>query len=38
MGLTYESTNVDGRYVSNIIIGILEVNKPSKTYLLTPKF
>lgn len=29
-----ESTDTDGRYVGNVIIRTLEVNKPGKTFLL----
>jgi len=29
-----EITDIDGRYVGNVIIGTLEVNKPGKTVLL----
>jgi len=29
-----ETTNVQGRYIANVIIGTLEVNKPEQVYLL----
>jgi hypothetical protein len=32
-----ETTHVQGRYIANIIIGILEIDNPGQVYLLNSK-